>query len=202
MAFINLPDPSTKDGMRLELITCPLYDTTTLDCGASAPMPRRKLVMDEGYTHQFFQNPAGRSSAYTNVHSAGSLCWPKRFWIQGIQLDFNFPLVFSETEQLFARIKIGEKFYFSLPLRNFEHREDNIDNERARYRQSIDNVDVSEYPEMTQEFLNGMKEDHRVPGICILPLQDFSAILEGVPKHMGGTECRCTLLGVLAREIQ
>jgi hypothetical protein len=91
--------------VKLEAITQPLYDNANIASGA-------------GIT-ALFQNPAGRSPLFTNVESAGSLTWPKRFNVKAFRL---IPSPSGDAEAVVSlhvnghfSFRVGEKIYFICP---------------------------------------------------------------------------------------
>lgn len=91
--------------VRLEAITQPLYDSATIATGAS--------------TTVLFQNPIGRSRLFTNLESAGSLTWPKRYSIKAFRLIPNPAGVAADVVNFHANghfiFRVGEKDYFTVP---------------------------------------------------------------------------------------
>lgn len=91
--------------VNLEALSQPLYDYQSVVGGAVTA---------------YFQQPNGRSLLFTNLESAGSLTWPKRFSVKA----FRFvPAANTSAADLvtlyvnaYARLKVGEKDYFVSPL--------------------------------------------------------------------------------------
>lgn len=96
---------AAQGDVKLEAITQPLYDAQTIATGAS--------------TSSFFQNPNGRSLFFTNVETAGSLTWPKRYSVKAFRL---VPTTAARAENIQAfyangyfTFRVGEKNYFVSP---------------------------------------------------------------------------------------
>ncbi len=103
--FRQASDAAAGD-VKLEAITQPLYDNATIATGAS--------------TTSFFQAPGGRSRLFTNVETAGSLTWPKRYSIKAFRV---VPAPVTAAEDVvafhgngFFVLRVGEKDYFVAPL--------------------------------------------------------------------------------------
>lgn len=167
---------------RLERIVQPLYDTQ---------------LQRDSYPIVFFQSPDGRPSSQTNVQTVGKLSWPKRFQITGIQFDFSHPIGNKTAGNLTATIIVGDKRYFSLPLPNFTNRTDvGIGTPRFSEPISVEDEEMSEHQRraLMEVALDG--------AIYIPPAQHFMVSLgQSGPCCLGGIEIRCTLRGVLFREI-
>lgn len=102
--FRQASDAAAGD-VKLEAITQPLYDNQDIASGAG--------------TYSFFLNPAGRPRLFTNMESAGSLTWPKRFNIKAIRLVPNpagsaVAVVAFHANGSFT-LRVGEKDYFVAP---------------------------------------------------------------------------------------
>jgi hypothetical protein len=97
---------AAQGDVKLEAITQPLYDQQTIATGGS--------------TTTYFQNPNGRSSFFTNLQTAGSLTWPKRYSIKAFRL-VPTPSARAENIQNFYAsgsliFTVGEKPYFTSPI--------------------------------------------------------------------------------------
>lgn len=97
---------AAQGDVKLEAITQPLYDEQSIATGAS--------------TTSFFQNPGGRSRLFTNVETAGSLTWPKRYSVKAFRI-VPTPAARAENIQAFYAngsftFRVGEKDYFTSPL--------------------------------------------------------------------------------------
>jgi hypothetical protein len=106
MPVFRQADDAAQGDVKLEAITQPLYDEQTIATGAS--------------TTSFFQNPGGRSRLFTNVETAGTLTWPKRYSIKAFRL---VPSPATKAENLvsfyasgYFNFRVGEKDYFTAPL--------------------------------------------------------------------------------------
>jgi hypothetical protein len=102
--FRQASDAAQGD-VKLEAITQPLYDQATIATGASVTA--------------FFQNPAGRSRLFTNLESAGSLTWPKRYSVKALRLipdpaGSAVAVVAFHANGHFV-FRVGEKDYFVVP---------------------------------------------------------------------------------------
>lgn len=199
--FSNFDD-SQQGNIRLEMIYQDLYDTQRVPDPYLYPMPHRKEFLKNPAKLAFFLSPGGRPECFTNMATAGQLSWPKRFFACGITVDLDVPLSPAQAGGISVCFSVGEKDFFQKPLANFEHREDNIVNERARY---------------TDVFAKGIHEEEKDPytvdegikgyqppagSIQIPPVQNFRVLL-GVHRSLGAdVEVRVTLHGILAREIQ
>lgn len=91
--------------VKLEAITQPLYDEQDIATGAS--------------TTSFFQAPGGRSFLFTNLETAGSLTWPKRYNVKALRL---IPDLEADSRDVVAFhmnghfvFRVGEKNYFVAP---------------------------------------------------------------------------------------
>jgi hypothetical protein len=102
--FRQASDAAAGD-VKLEQITQPLYDQASIASGAS--------------TNVFFMNPAGRSRLFTNMESAGSLAWPKRYSVKAFRLIPNPAGVATDVVNFHANghftMRVGEKDYFVAP---------------------------------------------------------------------------------------
>lgn len=97
---------AAQGDVKLEAITQPLYDEQAIATGAS--------------TTSYFQNPGGRSKLFTNVETAGSLTWPKRYSVKAFRIVPS-PAARAENLQSFYAagsftFRVGEKDYFVSPL--------------------------------------------------------------------------------------
>lgn len=92
--------------VKLEAITQPIYDEADIVTGASITV--------------YFQNPAGRSKLFTNVESAGSLTWPKRYAIKAFRIVPSPAAAAQNIQAFYANgyfnFRVGEKDYFTAPL--------------------------------------------------------------------------------------
>jgi len=105
MPVFRQASDAAQGDVKLEAITQPLYDQATIATGAS--------------TTAFFQNPLGRSRLFTNLESAGSLTWPKRYSVKAFRLIPN-PAGLADDVVLFHAngffvFRVGEKDYFVCP---------------------------------------------------------------------------------------
>jgi hypothetical protein len=91
--------------VNLEALSQPLYDFQSVVGGAVTA---------------FYQQPNGRSLLFTNLESAGSLTWPKRFSVKAFRFVPAANAAAADLVTLytlaFARLKVGEKDYFVSPL--------------------------------------------------------------------------------------
>ena len=108
MPIFDTPKYVPRENLKLELISQPLYDHLQI-----------LSDHDKDY-YSFFQNPAGRSRFYTNVATAGALCYPKRFLVQGFKVIMGHSADPDDVAKIYdsARFNfvIGEKDYFNCPL--------------------------------------------------------------------------------------
>lgn len=105
MPVFRQASDAAQGDVKLEAITQPLYDQATIATGASVTA--------------FFQNPNGRSRLFTNLESAGSLTWPKRYSVKAFRLVAN-PAGDAEATIAFYSnghftFRVGEKDYFVAP---------------------------------------------------------------------------------------
>jgi len=67
----------------------------------------------------FFQNPAGRGRLFTNLETAGSLTWPKRYSVKAFRLIPNPAGNAEDVVNFHANghfvFRVGEKDYFVVP---------------------------------------------------------------------------------------
>jgi hypothetical protein len=102
--FRQASDAAAGDVKR-EASTQPRYDEADIATGAS--------------TTAFFQNPLGRSKLFTNLESAGSLTWPKRYSVKAFRLIPNPAGVGADVIAFHANghftFRVGEKDYFVVP---------------------------------------------------------------------------------------
>lgn len=105
MPVFRQASDAAQGDVKLEAITQPLYDQATIATGAS--------------TTSFFQAPGGRSFLFTNVESAGSLTWPKRYSVKAFRLVPNPAGDAAATIAFHANghftFRVGEKNYFVAP---------------------------------------------------------------------------------------
>lgn len=101
--FRTVSDAQQGD-IKLEAIHQPLYDSQNIAAAGDV---------------SFFQNPAGRSRFATNLQTAGSLSWPKRFSIKALRQVPAFTAVLTDLQTYFSdtvlQIDVGEKNYLTLP---------------------------------------------------------------------------------------
>jgi hypothetical protein len=106
MPVYRQADDAAQGDVKLEAITQPLYDEQSIVTGGS--------------TTSFFQAPGGRSRLFTNLESAGTLTWPKRYSIKAFRI---VPSPATRAENIMAfyasgyfTFRVGEKDYFVAPL--------------------------------------------------------------------------------------
>ncbi len=164
--FINFKDGEHGE-LRLEVIRQPLYDTY------------------EGLLHSavsFFQNPAGRGLAQTNLYTAGQLSWPKRFYVDKLVVQFDAVPASKYLKEFSLRFVLGEKMYHTIPLKNMH------EVRKGRWEYAI------EQPS---------HDPKRPSGIYIPAIQNFRLILDcGKYAQTKKHEVRAELHGSLCREIQ
>lgn len=97
---------AAQGDVKLEAITQPIYDSQTIATGGS--------------TTSFFQNPGGRSRLFTNVETAGSLTWPKRYSVKAFRIIPSPSAAAQNLQNFYANgyfvFRVGEKDYFTAPL--------------------------------------------------------------------------------------
>jgi len=97
---------AAQGDVKLEAITQPLYDEIPIPTGSG--------------TVSFFQNPGGRSRFFTNLETAGSLTWPKRFSVKAFRIVPSPASSAGNLQSFYANgyfvFRVGEKDYFSAPL--------------------------------------------------------------------------------------
>jgi len=97
---------AAQGDVKLEAITQPLYDAQSIATGGS--------------TVSFFQNPSGRSRLFTNVETAGTLTWPKRYSIKAFRIVPSPSAAASDLVNFYGNgnfvFRVGEKDYFVSPL--------------------------------------------------------------------------------------
>lgn len=97
---------AAQGDVKLEAITQPIYDSQTIAAGGS--------------TTSFFQNPGGRSRLFTNVETAGSLTWPKRYSVKAFRIVPSPSAAAQNLQNFYANgtfvFRVGEKDYFTAPL--------------------------------------------------------------------------------------
>lgn len=105
MPVFRQASDAAQGDVKLEAITQPLYDEVELVTGAG--------------TYAFFQNPLGRSRTFTNLESAGSLTWPKRYSVKAFRL---IPALDGDAQGIVSfhangnfAFRVGEKNYFEVP---------------------------------------------------------------------------------------
>jgi len=198
MEFAQISD-AQSEGVRLEIIQQDIYDTQYQMNPFWFPKKQRKKMLETPPNVTFFQggpfNP-GWDPAMTNVNTQGQLACPKRVFVCGLSFRFDAPLDKDTVNGLSACVRVGEKNYFVHPLAGFEECRRDVDHDYAFFKQMI--ADLSEREE--REGIKGFCPP--VGSIYIPPVQNFSVILEtnGIP--LGEIEIRCSLIGMLAREIQ
>jgi hypothetical protein len=106
MPVFRQASDAAQGDVKLEAITQPYYDEQTIATGAS--------------TTSFFQNPNGRSRFFTNMETAGSLTWPKRFSIKAFRIVPSAATAAQNVQNFYANghfvFRVGEKDYFVSPL--------------------------------------------------------------------------------------
>lgn len=108
MPVFQDPSSAAAGEVKLEALSQPIYDQQNVPSSSVSTVTA------------FFQNPNGRSLLFTNLESAGSLTWPKRFSIKAFRLIPNpAGAVAADIANFyilsFCRLKIGEKDYFVCP---------------------------------------------------------------------------------------
>jgi hypothetical protein len=102
--FRQASDAAAGD-VKLECITQPLYDEADIVTGASNTV--------------FFQNITGRSYLFTNMESAGSLTWPKRYSVKAFRLIPDPYGIAVDIASFHANghfvFRVGEKNYLIVP---------------------------------------------------------------------------------------
>jgi hypothetical protein len=106
MPVFRQASDAAQGDVKLEAITQPLYDEQDIATGAS--------------TTSFFQNPQGRSRFFTNLETAGSLTWPKRYSIKAFRIVPTPAAAAQNIQNFYANgnmtFRVGEKDYFVAPL--------------------------------------------------------------------------------------
>lgn len=106
MPVFRQASDAAQGDVKLEAITQPLYDGQTIATGAS--------------TTSFFQNPNGRSRFFTNLETAGSLTWPKRYSVKAFRIVPSPAAAAQNVQNFYANgyfvFRVGEKDYFTSPL--------------------------------------------------------------------------------------
>lgn len=106
MPVFRQASDAAQGDVKLEAITQPLYDEQTIATGASST--------------SFFQNPSGRSRFFTNLETAGSLTWPKRYSIKAFRIVPSPAAAAQNVQNFYANgyfvFRVGEKDYFTSPL--------------------------------------------------------------------------------------
>jgi hypothetical protein len=106
MPVFRQASDAAQGDVKLEAITQPLYDEQDIATGAS--------------TTSFFQNPSGRSRFFTNLETAGSLTWPKRYSIKAFRIVPTPAAAAQNIQNFYANgnmtFRVGEKDYFVSPL--------------------------------------------------------------------------------------
>lgn len=180
--YVTVSDGTVGD-VRLEKIRCPLYDTQVQTNIFDLPAGRREEHLHNPPAITFFQNPNGRSSAFTNMQSSGQLCWPKRFDIDGMRVGIS-ELV--DVGEAYLDLRIGEVRCLSIPLKNME-RDDDV------------SKDLANCPVLPRMRFKHVGID---PPLYIPPVQNFRVTLFTGSKSFGSAEIRVQLDGFLYREIQ
>ncbi len=105
MPVFRQASDAAQGDVKLEAITQPLYDEQAVVTGAS--------------TVSFFQNPNGRSRFFTNLETAGSLTWPKRYSIKALRIVPSPSAAAQNIQNFYANgymnLRVGEKDYFTAP---------------------------------------------------------------------------------------
>jgi hypothetical protein len=97
---------AAQGDVKLEAITQPLYDNQTIATGAQSV--------------QFFTSGSnGRSRLFTNVETAGTLSWPKRFNVKAFRFvpapNADAAGTISLYVNGYSTLVVGEKKYFESP---------------------------------------------------------------------------------------
>ena len=97
---------AAQGDVKLEAITQPLYDNQTIATGAQSV--------------QFFTSGSnGRSRLFTNVETAGTLSWPKRFNVKAFRFvpapNGADSGIISLYVNGYSTLVVGEKKYFEAP---------------------------------------------------------------------------------------
>jgi hypothetical protein len=97
---------AAQGDVKLEAITQPIYDSQTVVTGGSSV--------------SYFQNPGGRSRLFTNVETAGTLTWPKRYSVKAFRVVPSPSAAAQNLQNFYANgyfvFRVGEKDYFVSPL--------------------------------------------------------------------------------------
>ena len=106
MPVYRQADDAATGDVKLEAITQPYYDQATIATGGS--------------TTSFFQQPNGRALLFTNLESAGSLTWPKRYSIKAFRIVPSPASLAENLVNFYAQgtftFRVGEKNYFVSPV--------------------------------------------------------------------------------------
>jgi len=106
MPVYRQADDAATGDVKLEAITQPLYD--------------EQAIVTGGSTTSFFQAPGGRSRLFTNLESAGTLTWPKRYSIKAFRIVPSPATLAQNVVAFYANghftLRVGEKDYFVAPL--------------------------------------------------------------------------------------
>jgi hypothetical protein len=130
----------------------------------------------------FFQNPNGRSTAYSNLISPGCFNWPKRFTVDGIRVSFSQKVDISKG---YLRLTIGEKGYLTMALANLERDDDPV-------------KDAAAAPTLPPIRLKHLGLN---PGFYIPPVQNFCVTIDAGDIESMCCDVRVQLEGTLYREI-
>lgn len=197
--FVNVPDAQHGD-LRLEAVVQPLYDTQYQMNPFWFPKKARKELLETPPDVEFFNGgPFHGLSCLdrTNMMTVSQLSWPKRFFACGVRFDFDAPLDKAAVSKLGFRLSVGEKSYVTLPLMQFDKKMLNEENDRAWFETSWASTELVKQEEVELRGYEAPTGSVQIP-----PVQNFRAVLltNGVP--LGDIEIRCSLTGVLLREIQ
>ena len=106
MPVYRQADDAATGDVKLEAITQPYYDNATIATGGS--------------TTSFFQQPNGRATLFTNLESAGTLTWPKRYSIKAFRIVPSTASLAQDLVNFYANgtftFRVGEKNYFVSPV--------------------------------------------------------------------------------------
>lgn len=195
MPVFRQASDAAQGDVKLEAITQPLYDQATIAPGAS--------------TTAFYQNPNGRSRLFTNLESAGSLTWPKRFSVKAFRLvpnpSGNAEAVCEFHSEGHFTFRVGEKDYFVCP--NF------LLTPGVGYEIfTIAGAAAAAAPANAIAFAHNGRPEHRniyilQHSIWLPSVQNFRAVVDMASTYAGGStganlDVWVFLEGELFREIQ
>ena len=193
MTVVHTADP-TYDIPHVEQLWFPLWDT------------RHFRPTDAPQVAEYFQNPAGRPQEEVNLYTAGSVTWPKRLHVIGLEVTTDVEIKPEDLPRIKIKLTVGPTTFFYAGLDAFISKED----QRIFYSvfqplsAATGEEDLEQFHKLTKEANNEKRQNkERMDGVVYIPPVTPFCITVATDKdcgYMGAIQV--TMLGVLTRQIQ